>query len=43
MQKKFEAPALTVIGQADEVVMGSSLGGVDAPFESAPDFEFEQD
>lgn len=43
MQKNFEAPALTVIGQADEVVMGSTFGGVDAPFESGPDFEFEHD
>ena len=43
MQKNFEAPTLMLIGQADEVVMGTSLGGVDSPFEGAPDFEFEQD
>gem|GEM_PF-868074 len=43
MQKSFEAPALTVIGQADEVVMGSGLGSDDLPQQLAPDFEFEQD
>jgi len=43
MQKNFEAPALTVIGQADEVVMGSGLGSDDLPQQLAPDFEFEQD
>ena len=43
MQKKFEAPELTLIGQADEVVMGSSVGGDDYPQQLAPDFEFEQD
>jgi len=43
MQKNFEAPALTVIGQADEVVMGSGETGLDFPFQAAPDFEFEQD
>ena len=43
MQNNFEAPVLTVIGQADEVVMGSALGGVDAPFQGTPDFEFEHD
>lgn len=43
MQKNFEAPALTVIGQADEVVMGIVTGGVDAPFQTPPDFEFEHD
>jgi len=43
MQNKFEAPALTVIGEAGEVVMGSGLFGPDAPQQTAPDFEFEQD
>jgi len=43
MQKKYEAPELTLIGQADEVVMGSGGSGFDAPFKSAMDFEFEQD
>jgi hypothetical protein len=43
MQKKYEAPELTPIGQADEIVMGSGNPGVDLPHESAPDFEFGQD
>ena len=43
MQKKFEAPVVTVIGQADEVVMGFGSGGDDYPQQLAPDFEFEQD
>jgi hypothetical protein len=41
--KKFEAPELTLIGQAGEVVMGSGLGSGDFPQLAAPDFEFEQD
>jgi len=43
MQKKYEAPELSLIGQAGEVVMGFDPGGVDAPFQAASDFEFEQD
>ena len=43
MQKKYEAPELTLIGQADEIVMGSGIVGTDMPHLSAPDFEFEQD
>jgi len=43
MQKKFEAPELTVIGSADEVVMGTGFGGDDYPQQLAPDFDFEQD
>jgi hypothetical protein len=43
MQKKYEAPELTLIGQADEVVMGLGIGGDDLPHQTAPDFEFEQD
>jgi hypothetical protein len=43
MQKKYEVPELTLIGQADEVVMGTESVGLDAPFQSAPDFEFEHD
>jgi len=43
MQKHFEAPELTVIGNADQVVMGSGVGGDDLPYQLAPDFEFEQD
>ena len=43
MQKKYEAPELTVIGHASEVVMGSGPLGGDAPLQTAPDFEFEHD
>jgi hypothetical protein len=44
MHRKYEAPELTLIGQADEVVMGTGAGGFDGTGEqSAPDFEFEQD
>ncbi len=43
MQNKFEAPELTVIGKADQVVMGAGVGGDDVPQMLAPDFEFEQD
>ena len=31
MQKEYEAPELTLIGKADEVVMGISAGGDDLP------------
>ena len=43
MQKQYEAPELTLIGEADQVVMG--LGGISGDFgmEGAQDFEFEQD
>jgi hypothetical protein len=43
MQKTHENPELTLIGQADEVVMGSGFGGDDAPQQFAMDFAFEQD
>ncbi|HKR12338.1 MAG TPA: hypothetical protein VJT15_09795 [Pyrinomonadaceae bacterium] len=43
MQNKYEAPELTLIGQAEDVVMGSGLGGDDIPNQLALDFEFEQD
>lgn len=43
MQTRYVAPALTLIGQANRVVMGSATGGVDLPHEAAPDFEFEHD
>lgn len=43
MQSKFEAPTLTVIGYANEAVMGSGIGSNDLPQELAPDFEFEHD
>lgn len=41
--ERFEAPELTVIGQANEVVMGIGIGGDDYPQQIAPDFEFEHD
>jgi len=43
MQNKYEAPELTLIGQADEVVLGASCGNSDVMGLCAPDFEFEQD
>jgi hypothetical protein len=44
MQKKYNAPEVTFIGQADEVVMGSGIGGTDGGVhQAAPDFEFEHD
>jgi hypothetical protein len=43
MKKTYDAPELTLIGQANEVVMGTSGLGMDLPHETAPDFEFEQD
>jgi len=43
MNEKYETPELTLIGQADEVVMGIEFGGDDAPHNIAADFEFAQD
>ena len=43
MQNNYEAPELTLIGDANEVVMGSGVGGDDFPKHIAFDFEFEQD
>jgi len=43
MQKKYEAPELTLIGQANDVVMGAGGTGLDMPEQTVPDFEFEQD
>jgi len=43
MQEEYEAPELTPIGQADEVVMGSNGDGLDLPHEFGWDFEFEPD
>ena len=43
MQKQYEAPELTLIGEADEVVMGMAGSGLDLPFKTGMDFEFEQD
>jgi hypothetical protein len=43
MQKQYEAPELTLIGEADEVILG--IGGFSGDFgmEGAVDFELEQD
>ena len=43
MQNNYEAPELTLVGEAEEVVMGSGCGGDDFPQWAGPDFEFEQD
>jgi len=43
MQNKFDAPELMLIGQASDVVMGTTTGGNDFPLDFAPDFEFEKD
>ena len=43
MEKRYETPELTIIGAANEIVMGQGGSGLDFPFEIAPDFEFEQD
>lgn len=43
MQNQYEAPELTLMGDAEQFVMGASWGGDDAPNQIAPDFEFEQD
>ncbi len=43
MQTKYDAPELTLVGQAQEVVMGALWGGDDAPNLAAWDFEFAQD
>lgn len=43
MQNKYDAPELTLIGEADEVVMGMGFDGDDWPLQSALDFEFQQD
>ena len=43
MQNKYEAPELTLVGQAGEVVMGGAASGFDGPWQVEADFEFEQD
>jgi hypothetical protein len=43
MQKQYEAPELTLIGEADEVVLGAVTGGDDFGLFTAQDFDFEQD
>jgi hypothetical protein len=43
MQNQYEAPELTLIGEANEVVMGGGTGGDDLPKLFGFDFQFEQD
>jgi hypothetical protein len=43
MKKSYEAPELSLIGQANDIIMGSGCNGVDMPQQAAPDFEFESD
>ena len=43
MQNTYEAPELTLMGEAEHVVLGVTWGGDDAPNQIGPDFEFEQD
>jgi hypothetical protein len=43
MKKEYEAPELTLIGEADEMILGFSTPGADGLGNGAPDFEFEQD
>ena len=43
MQNVYETPELTLIGNAEEIVMGTTMGGDDLPNEFAFDFQFEQD
>jgi len=43
MQNQYEAPEITLIGEANEVVMGAGTGGDDLPKFFTLDFEFEHD
>jgi hypothetical protein len=44
MQKSYDAPELTLIGQAEDVVLGSGgFGGAFLVENTGLDFEFEQD
>ena len=43
MEKQYEAPRLTDIGQVDKLVMGATSVGMDHGNFGAPDFEFEHD
>jgi hypothetical protein len=43
MKKQYEAPELTVIGEADVVIMGASIGTSEGGLYAASDFEFEDD
>jgi hypothetical protein len=43
MQKQYEAPELTLIGRADEMVLGIGGATGDLGMLAGLDFEFEQD
>jgi len=43
MEEEYEVPELTVIGEANQVVMGGNIGGFDLGNKTAMDFEFEHD
>jgi hypothetical protein len=43
MHNQYESPELVQIGEANEIVMGSGVGGDDLPNQLAWDFEFEND
>jgi hypothetical protein len=43
MEKRYDVPELTMIGEANEIVMGFGGSGIDFPFQTSTDFEFEQD
>lgn len=44
MDINYEVPQLTLIGEANDVVMGVGIGGGDGVGHlAAPDFEFEED
>jgi hypothetical protein len=43
MKNCYEAPELTLIGEADEVIQGVGCAGHDGLGLCAPDFEFEED
>ena len=43
VQQEFEAPELTVIGEAGDVVLGMPVSGWDHRGLTAPEFEFKAD
>jgi hypothetical protein len=43
MEKQYEVPELTLVGQAEDVVLGLSGCGSDNNGYAADDFEFEPD
>jgi hypothetical protein len=43
MQKQYEAPELTLIGDAEATVLGMGSTGPDLFGNTAPDFEFVED